>query len=491
MRISKICTVIYGSPATGVSGRTYRFVSSLVVDSVLEKHCIAMDTQVAVVGAGISGLAAAYRLRAAGHAVRVFEATDHAGGVIRTHRHDDVLIEDGPNSINGAGPALTRVLHDLNLMETRVPANPDARNRFVVRDGRPVPIPLSLTDFLRTPLLSSRAKAGLLAEPFRPRGVRNESLARFVARRLGREVLDYAVNPFVAGVYGGRPDQLAVQHAFPTLKQMERDHGSLFVAGLRKTLGRTREDEDVATLSGLFSFRDGLQTLPNALADALGDALTLQCPVQHIRPASNGTWTLTHANGTTRADAVLYAAPLHQLGNSITLDTAIGLDPLHALPYAPMRSVSLVVPRDRVAHPLDGFGMLVPAVESPLRILGTIFASTLFPDRAPTGHVLLTTFVGGARHPDHMQMGEAAVQQMVQRDLGSLLGLSGTPTYTRHVTWPHAIPQYTASHGRLQGRLDALEAAHPGLRFAGNYRSGISVEDAFDSGWNAAGTLMT
>ena len=449
-----------------------------------------MDTQVAIIGAGISGLAAAYRLHTSGRSVRVFESGAQAGGVIRTHRQNGLLIEEGPNSINGAGPALTRVIHELDLMEARVSANPDARNRFVVRNRRPVPIPQSIPAFLRTPLLSARAKARLLTEPFRTRGPSDESLADFVARRLGPEVLDYAVNPFVAGVYGGRPDQLAVQHAFPMLKTLEQKHGSLLVGGLRNALGSASDTDDAPTLSGLFSFRDGLQTLPRALAAHLGDALTLDCPVQQITPTADG-WMLTHANGTTRAESVVYAAPLHQLGDGIALDTPLGLDPLHKLPYAPMRSVSLAVPKDAVSHPLDGFGMLVPAAESDLRILGTIFASTLFPGRAPEGQVLLTTFVGGARHPEHMELSTDATEAMVQRDLDRLLGLSGTPTYVHHVTWPRAIPQYTAAHGHLQGRLDALEAAHSGLRFAGNYRTGISVEDAFDSGWQAAGMLAT
>ncbi|MFO8231788.1 MAG: protoporphyrinogen oxidase [Longimonas sp.] len=450
-----------------------------------------MDTEVAIIGAGISGLAAAYRLRTSGYDVRVFEASTQAGGVIRTHRHDGLLIEEGPNSINGAGPALTRVLHELDLMEARVSANPDARNRFVVRNRQPVPIPQSISDFLRTPLLSTRAKARLVTEPFRKRGPSGESLADFVARRLGPEVLDYAVNPFVAGVYGGRPDRLAVQYAFPMLKALEKKHGSLFVGGLRKALGGSSDTDDAPTLSGLFSFRDGLQTLPRAMATHLGDAVTLNCPVQAVQPGDSGSWMLTHADGTTRASSVVYAAPLHQLGHDIKLDTPLGLDPLHELPYAPMRSVSLAVPEDAVSHPLDGFGMLVPAAESVLRILGTIFASTLFPGRAPEGQVLLTTFVGGARHPDHMELSPHATEAMVQRDLGRLLGLSGNPSYAHHVVWPRAIPQYTAAHGRLLGRLDALEATHPGLRFAGNYRTGISVEDAFDSGWQAAGMLAT
>lgn len=447
-----------------------------------------MDTQVAIIGAGISGLAAAYRLHEAGYSVRVFESTGRAGGVIRTHRQNGFLIEEGPNSINGAGPALTKVLHELDLLDVRVSANPAARNRFVVRDQQPVPIPQSLMGFLRTPLLSTRAKARLLAEPFRKRGPSGESLADFVARRLGPEVLDYAVNPFVAGVYGGRPDQLAVQHAFPMLKTLEKKHGSLLVGGIRNALSRSN-DTDAPTLSGLFSFQDGLQMFPDALAAHLGDAVSLNCPVHTIQPTTSNTWHIVHANGTTQAEAVVYAAPLHQLKKGITLHTPFGLGPLRALPYAPMRSVSLVVPEDAVSHPLDGFGMLVPAAESSFRILGTIFASTLFPGRAPEGQVLLTTFVGGARHPDDMELDRADTQTLVQRDLSRLLGLSGDPVYTHHVTWSRAIPQYTTAHGHVQGRLDALEAAHPGLHFAGNYRTGISVEDAFDSGWHAAEML--
>ena len=445
-------------------------------------------TQVGIIGAGISGLAAAYRLHEAGCAVQVFEANDHAGGVIRTTRRNGFLVEEGPNSINGAGPALAGVMRDLGLDNARVESNPKARNRFVVRNARPVPIPQSLSDFVRTPLLSARAKARLFTEPFRTRGPANESLARFVARRLGPEVLDYAVNPFVAGVYGGRPDKLAVQHAFPALKSMEKEHGSLFIGGIRSALRGANASEE-PTVNGLFSFEDGLDTLPRTLAAHLHEQMHLGCPVHALVPTDAG-WRIEHAAGSTTVDAVVYAAPLHTLGTEVTFGTSLPLYPLHDVPYAPMRSVSLGFKRDAVSHPLDGFGMLLPAAESSFEILGTIFASTLFPKRAPDGHVLLTTFVGGARAPEHAHANPDAARALVMRDLQRLLGVTDDPVFSHQVVWPHAIPQYTSRHGAVKGRLDALEAAHSGLQFAGNYRTGISVEDAFDSGWHAADTLL-
>ena len=459
----------------------YPGILTLIISSIKPMH-------VAIIGAGISGLAAAYRLHAAGHAVQVFEADAQPGGVIRTVEQNGFLIEEGPNSINGANPTLTRVMQTVNLLDQKVEANPDARNRFVVRDGGPVPIPRSPAQALRTPLLSTRAKLRLLTEPLRPPGPSNESLSDFVQRRLGTEVLDYAVNPFVAGVYGGRPDQLAVQHAFPMLKTLEKKHGSLLIGGLRSALGSSAPS-DAPTVDGLFSFRNGLATLPKAIAASFRERISLSCPVHACVPTQSG-WRVEHEQGTSQADAVVFAAPLHQLGTDIVLDTPLGIAPLQHLPYAPMRSVSLGVPRDAITHPLDGFGMLVPAKESDFRILGTIFASTLFPGRAPDGHVLLTTFVGGARAPHLVEQPRDEVEHLVRNDLRTLLGLQGDPVMVHHVVWPRAIPQYTAQHGRVQGRLDALEAAHPGLYFAGNYRSGISVKDAFASGWHTAGALM-
>jgi oxygen-dependent protoporphyrinogen oxidase len=443
--------------------------------------------RVGIIGGGISGLTAAYRLRQNGVPVRLFEASGRVGGVIETTRSEGFLVEHGPNSLR-PNDLLASVIGDLDLAPACVPADDTADTRYVVRDGRPVALPMSVGSFLTTDLFSTRAKLRLLAEPFigRAGGEAEESLAHFVRRRLGPEVLDYAVAPFVGGVFAGRPESLSARHAFGRLVELEDEYGSLFWGALRSSRGGSGTDD---TPSGLFSFEDGLETLPRTLAAAVEDAIQRNAPVTAL-DHDGERWRLTVEPGagstaSVEVDAVISTVPLHALPD-LALNSAVDRGPLHDVHYPPVHVVALGYDREDVAHPLDGFGMLVPPIEEPFDILGTIFSSTLFPGRAPDGQVLLTTFVGGARAPGLTQQPPADVQALVERDLGRLLGVDGPPCFAHHVHWPQAIPQYTLGYGDVTDTLDALEARHDGLFFAGNYREGVSVGDAMASGAAAA-----
>ena len=443
---------------------------------------------IAVIGAGIAGLTAAYQLSQQGVEVTVLEASDRAGGVIRSTQEKGFRVEHGPNSLRPS-PLLGQMIEDLGLSDAVVTANDVASTRYVVRDGAPTALPMSPLDFVTTDLFSARAKARLLGEPLIPRrnADTDESVADFVSRRLGPEVLDYAVAPFVGGVFAGRPEALSAQHAFETLTRLESDYGSVLWGGIRSALKGS--SEETPGPSGLFSFREGLQALPSALHEALADRVVLNTPVTGLA-ASDDQWLVSH-DGTAphQFDAVVCTMPLHRFP-ALDFNSPIDRAPLREVSYPPLQVVALGYPRDAVAHPLDGFGMLVPPVEDDFDILGTIFSSTLFPDRAPDGHVLLTTFVGGARAPDRAQQSETALRQIVERDLERLLGVAGSPTFVRHIHWPRAIPQYTLGYGAVKDTLKALEDAHPGLAFAGNYRSGVSVGDAMASGADAADDLV-
>ncbi|WP_022834424.1 protoporphyrinogen oxidase [Salisaeta longa] len=444
--------------------------------------------RIGIIGAGIAGLTAAYQLQQQGHMVRVWEARGVAGGAIRSERTSDgFLVEHGPNSLRATTPIVPRLLEDLGLERARLSAAPAATKRFIVRDGTLRPLPLSPPALLTTSLLSTRAKLRLLREPFVAAGAptADETVASFVRRRLGPEVLAYAVDPFVAGIFAGDPHRLSLKHAFGRLYEMERTHGSLLRAALHSARTGATDDASTATDRRIFSLRDGLQMLPHALADALGEAIRYEAPVTALRQMPDGTWTVATETDATQVNALISTVPLHALG-SIDWAPAVDTSPLQRVPYPPVRVVALGFRRADVAHPLDGFGMLVPSAEDQFQILGTLVSSTLFPGRAPAGHVLLTTFVGGMRHPTLGAASDAAVRKVVLNDLQALLGVQGAPVFERFIAWPRAIPQYTLNHGAAVRTLEQLEDVHPGLFFAGNYRDGISVGDAMASGEDAA-----
>ena len=432
---------------------------------------------VAVVGGGVTGLAAAYRLHSRGHLVTVYEAAPRVGGVVRTERREGYLAEAGPNTLTEPNPLVAALLEELGLAHRRVEASAAARTRYVVRGGRPVALPSSPRDLLTTRAFSLRAKLTILAEPFLRRGepAGEESVAGFVRRRLGGEVLDYAADPFVAGIYAGDPAALSMRHALPRVHALEREHGSLvrgaFARGRRSLLP--------------FSFPDGLGEIPLALAARLGDRIRSDAPVQTIARAAPG-WLVRGADDETRHDAIVLAVPAHAFA-ALRMEGPSGarLAELAAIPHAPVGVVTLGFRRGDVAHRLDGFGVLVPAVER-RRVLGTLFSSTLFPGRAPPGHVTLTTFVGGARRPELAALEAGAMVTLVQEELAELLGARGEPTFRHVVRWSRAIPQYVLGYERWLDLMAEIERANPGLFLAGSYRGGVALGDALGSGLEAA-----
>lgn len=444
-------------------------------------------SSVAVIGAGIAGLTSALRLSEMGHEVTLFEASRYAGGVIRSERTGGYLVEHGPNSVQTRTEALERLIDEIGLAGDVVEAAPQALRRYVVRGGTPLPLPSSPLTLFNSELFSWRAKLALLQEPFAAAAdaEAEESVARFVQRRLGSEWLEYAADPFVAGVFAGDPARLSMRHAFPRVYELEQSHGSLF----KGLLGRARRrGSSPRSARRMFSFRDGLAMLPAALARRLGTRLRLGAAVVRMAPSTTGVTLSIEENGreeVRRFDAAVSAVPLYTLARLVPRE-GFNTELLSGVRYAGVRVVALGYRRDAVAHPLDGFGLLVPAVEARFQLLGILFTSSLFPERAPEGHVLLTVFVGGSRRPELAVAGTAYIESLIQADLRQLLGVSGPPAFVRHVSWPEAIPQYEVGYGRVLRHLDDLEEQIPALAFAGSYRSGISVGDAAASGEAAA-----
>jgi len=444
------------------------------------------DVDVLVVGAGVSGLTAAFGLKRRGVAVEVLDAGSAPGGVIATRRRDGALFETGPNSALDTTPLINELLDALGVRGERVDAAAVASIRYIVRDGKLVALPTSPGAFLTTPAFSLGAKLRLLREPFiapaPPEA--EESIAQFVRRRLGDEFLDYAIDPFVSGVYAGDPERISVPAAFPRLYALEQKYGSLIGGQIKGARERRRNRETAKNAATSFAFRAGMQTLPDALARGVG---RVECAVDVRRIArdADGSWTvaaLRAGDSIVRRSKVLVLAvparPASALVREIAPQAAAGLA---AVEYAAVASVASLYRRTDIAHSLAGFGFLVPKKER-RRILGTLFSSSMFEGRATEGTVLLTTFVGGRRDPALPARSEAALATLVHEELGELVGAGAAPLWSEVTRWPEAIPQYDLGHRERLRPVDDAERALPGLFFCANYRGGVSVGDCIKSG---------
>ncbi|MFH1499907.1 MAG: protoporphyrinogen oxidase [Verrucomicrobiota bacterium] len=433
---------------------------------------------IAIIGGGITGLVAAHRLVREGHRVTVFESSECLGGCIRTERDGDWLVESGPNSIQDNCPEFTRLLAELNLAERLQEANPAARNRYLVRDGKLLAAPLSPGAFLGTPLLSFGAKLRLFGDLFKRPLARPDdvSVAEFFRDHFGREAVDHAVAAMVSGIYAGDAAKLSAQHAFPTLWKMERAHGSL-LRGLKASAKAKRAAGGRRGPARIVSFDDGLGVLVAALADTLPtgsvrlgariDAITTG-PVCRV-----GDWT---------GDAVILALPAAALA-ALQINRA-GERPLAALQaveYPSVTSLYLGYRREQVAHSLDGFGVLLPPVER-RDVMGVLFSSTLFPRRAPEGHVGLTVMLGGVLRPDLAGKSDDELLSLARAELRDLLGVEGEPVFVRRRRWPAAIPQYNLGHERFLHAIKTCEQRQPGLHIGGNVRDGVALTACIAAG---------
>jgi oxygen-dependent protoporphyrinogen oxidase len=447
---------------------------------------------VAVIGAGVAGLTAAFRLKRRGIRVVVYEAGDRAGGVILTQRREGYLAELGPSSLAAPAPPVQALLGELGLQASLIAASPEARHRYIARKGKLLALPTSPPELLTTRLLSNSAKLAVFGEPLvdASDSPMEESVGAFVRRRFNQEVLDYVANPFVAGVFAGDPEQLSVRLALPKLAALERSHGSVIKALAGMARARRREEDDGAAGDGLVSFRNGLQELPEAFARELRSEIRLRSPVTQVRRGPKG-WTVGAAYQPAELyDGVVYAAPAHCI-DDLDLEFPGGdrMKTLASITHPPVGVLVLGFRREDVTHPLDGFGFLVPEVER-RHVLGVIFSSTVFPGRAPEGHVTLTTFVGGVRNPDLAHADLPTVTARALHDLHALLGVKGEATFRDFQLWPKAIPQYDLTYGRYKDVMDEVERRNPRLALAGSYREGVALGEVMISGQDAASRLF-
>jgi oxygen-dependent protoporphyrinogen oxidase len=441
---------------------------------------------VVIVGGGISGLAIAWFLHEQGRAVRVLEAGARLGGVIDSEQSDGFLVERGPNSTlqkpGTAEDALGRLVAGAGLDGRLLEAGAAGRKRYVLRAGRLQPLPASPPAFLATGLFSWRAKLRLLREPFIGRAGEEETIARFVERRLGREFLDYAVEPFISGVYAGNPTELSVRAAVPKIYELERSYGSLIRGAI--ALGKAAKGAG-APAGRMVSFDRGMAALPQAVADALPEgACRTGCRIVALRRSAEGWdlhWEGEAGSGVEQARSLVLALPAPAAARLLAPLSPQAAEILGTIPYAPIVGLALGYQRDQVRHPLDGFGFLAPRREG-MRVLGGLFSSSLFAERAPTGKVLVSAFIGGTTDPGAAALGDKELLDRVTADLARALGIRGAPGFVRITRYERAIPQYTLGHLERIAALDSAVEALPGLFLQASWRAGVSVADCIRNG---------
>jgi protoporphyrinogen/coproporphyrinogen III oxidase len=442
------------------------------------------ERHVVVIGAGISGLTTAYWLRRSGIEVTVLEREAAPGGTMRTVQEDGWLIEQGPNSALETTPLFHEMFAGLGIEKEHAYADPSSDNRYILRNGRLYVLPMGPGAFLRTGLWSVGGKIRLMKEPFVGRAEEEESIAQFVERRLGREFLDYAINPFVAGVYAGDPGQLSVRSAFPKLYALEEKYGGLIKGMIKGARERKQRSEKAKDRAKMFSFVRGMQTFPDAISASLGDRVRCHCMATGFSGAAGKFSVVGTERGesfSVDADAVVLSLPAYAAGTLVRAHSSGLAGILDGVYYPPVAEVFLGYVAAQISRPLDGFGYLVPAVEK-RQILGTIWSSSLFAGRAPAGHVALTTFVGGARQPELVALDDDDLLRRVTGEIRAILGVQGAPVFSRIIRWNKAIPQYNMGYKAVLDAVAGFEEAHPGIYFCSNFRGGIAVGDCVMNG---------
>lgn len=441
-----------------------------------------METyDVVIVGGGISGLSAAYTLYKRGLEVLVVEAAPEVGGAMRSSVTPEGYVLDwGPNTAATKDPRLWADFADLGLNARLIAADRRGKRRYVLLNGRPEEIPSSPVGLLRTPLLSGAAKLRVLREPFVPRTTASdESVASFFARRIGPEPTARLLDPFVAGVYAGDPGQISVKAAFPSIWEAEQRAGSIIkgtLSGREKPAPGAPKAPKMRSVT--FNFPSGIAEWPRTIASALGPR-RVWCGARatSLRP-TGALWHLTvereRMPETVEARAVILALPAYAAASLVDELDVAAATALRGIPYAPVSVVQLGYRREQVGHPLDGFGVLAPSGER-RRFLGILWSSSLFAGRAPAGHVLTTTLLGGALNPGLALQSDDDLIATAIAENAAVLQINSAPELTHATRWERAIAQYTFGHDARIAELERLERERPGLHFVGSYRGGVGV----------------
>lgn len=445
---------------------------------------------ITIVGGGLSGLATALAIRdlakergEAPPRLRVLEAAEQPGGKIRTIHASGFTCEWGPNGFLDREPKTKELCHRLGLDSELQPAADAFKKRYLYRGGRLHEVSMNPVRFLASSLLPWRAKFRLALEPFLSKpetAEEDETVASFARRRIGEDAYRILIDSMQSGIYAGDPERMSVQSCFPRVVEIERQYGSL-IRGMVKLMIERRSAKTAGggPTGHLTSLKTGIQPLIDALARELGDEV-VQCGVrvERVQPRTMAPGYLLDTDDGRRfaADLLILACPADTAARLLQpLDQRLG-ELLAGVEYAPLVVVSMGFQREQIAHPLDGFGFLAPRGQG-LRMLGSLFSSSIFPGRAPEGHALLRIMIGGARDHEILDLSEGEIAELVLGEVAPLLGISGAPSLTRVFRHERAIPQYNVGHGRRVAEAEQRAAKLGSLLLGGNAYRGIGIND--------------
>lgn len=444
-----------------------------------------LKTNVVIIGAGLTGLVTAHYLLKSGISVKIVEKNNRPGGVIQTIKEDGFTIEAGPNTGVVSHPEIVELFEDLKDDCTIDIANPEAKKRLIWKEGVWHALPSGLLPAIKTPLFSLGDKFRILGEPFREKGSNpNESIADLVVRRMGKSYLDYAIDPFISGIYAGDPTQLVTRFALPKLYQLEQNYGS-FIRGAMKKHTEPKDERTKKATKEVFSAKGGLQYLINALVKSIGNEnILLNCTdvaVSNDNAIFNTAFLLGGIPASLTSEKVISTAGGTEIGSLFPFVRQEQIQSIRQLEYAKIVQVALGYKQWKGID-INAFGGLIPSKEK-RRILGVLFPSSFFENRAPKDGALLSVFLGGIKHSEFYSLNDEEIQSLVEEEVGEMLKIKGIKADVLKIfRYRSAIPQYTATTGQRLEAINLVQENHPGLTLAGNIRDGIGMGDRIKQG---------
>lgn len=452
-----------------------------------------VKTEIIIIGAGLTGLTIAFYLKKAGINFRVIEKSGKTGGVIQTVSEQGFVYETGPNTGVVSHPEMAELFEDLADKCSLEIADPNAKRRLIWKNGKWHALPSGLISAIGTPLFSWYDKFRILGEPFRKKGTDpNEKLAELVKRRMGKSYLDYAVDPFISGIYAGNPNELVTRYALPKLYQLEQDYGSFIRGGIKKA--KQPKDERTKKASReVFSAKGGLSRLIEALTESVGqENIILNAQETLVKPIDGKFQvqvTTDHQVIILEAPQLITTTGAYTLASLLPFLSEEEITPFNELKYAAVVQVLLGF-NTWNGMSLQAFGGLVPGKENK-NILGALFTSSFFEGRAPKGGALISVFMGGTKRPDIFALNDEMLQAVLAKELPRMLGIDKlAPEVMRICRYPKAIPQYGESTGKRYEMIEMLQQKYPGLILAGNIRDGIGMADRVKQGRTIAEELI-